>query len=58
MGHDWLFEVLADMRAYAERHDMAALAAKIDETTAVAREEVAAADRRSDGRQSNTPGRR
>lgn len=41
MGHDWLFEVLADMKAYAERHGMTALAVKLDETTEVARHEVA-----------------
>jgi predicted transcriptional regulator len=44
MGHDWMFEVLADMKSYAERHGFEALAAKIDETVAVARSEVAGAD--------------
>ncbi len=43
MGHDWMFEVLADMRAYAERHGMRDLALKIDETAEVARREVSAA---------------
>ena len=43
MGHDWLFEVLADMKSYAERHGMSDLAAKIDETAEVARRDVARA---------------
>ena len=42
MGHDWLFEVLGDMRAYAERHGMQELAQQIETTEAVARREVAA----------------
>ena len=42
MGHDWLFEVLADIRTYAERHGMSDLAAQIDATEAVARREVQA----------------
>ena len=58
MGHDWLFDVLADMRAYAERHGMGALAAKIDETVEVARQEVTAAEQGGDGGLSNTPARR
>ena len=42
MGHDWLFEVLADMKAYALRHGLVGLAAQIDETEAVARREIEA----------------
>ncbi len=44
MGHDWLFEVLADMKAYAERHGMAELSSKITEAEEVARREVARTD--------------
>lgn len=40
MGHDWLFEVLADMKAYALRHGLDGLAAQIEETEAVARREI------------------
>lgn len=40
MGHDWLFEVLADMKAYATRHGFSALATKLDEVEAVARAEI------------------
>ena len=48
MGHDWLFEVLADMKAYAERHGMSRLVAKIAETEEVARREIAAAGQPGD----------
>jgi hypothetical protein len=58
MGHDWLFEVLADMKAYAERHGMSALAAKIAETEEVARADVAASDREPDGSVPQKPFRR
>ncbi len=44
MGHDWLFEVLADMKAYADRHGMAELSTKIAEAEEVARHEVARTD--------------
>ena len=51
MGHDWLFEVLADMRTYAERHGFSALVAKLDEAEAVARDEV----RRGNGSNGGIP---
>ena len=44
MGHDWLFEVLADMKAYADRHGMAELSGKITEAEEVARREVGRTD--------------
>ncbi|MGY6634816.1 MAG: hypothetical protein ACXIU8_13900 [Alkalilacustris sp.] len=40
MGHDWLFEVLADMRTYAIRHGFVDLATKLDETEETARREI------------------
>ena len=58
MGHDWLFEVLDDMRAYAERHGMSALAVKIEETREVARAEVDAAGKGGDGSVPHKPARR
>ena len=58
MGHDWLFEVLDDMKAYAERHGMSALAAKIEETRKVARTEVDAAAKDGDGGVPHKPARR
>lgn len=42
MGHDWIFEVLSDVKAYADRHGLVALAAKAEEALAVARAEIAA----------------
>jgi len=44
MRHDWIFEVLADMKSYADRHGLVALSAKVDETAAVARAEIAGAE--------------
>ena len=57
MGHDWLFEVLADMKAYADRHGMAELSSKITEAEEVARREVARSDP-SDDSVSPKPARR
>lgn len=42
MGHDWIFEVLGDLRDYALANGLPAVAAKAEETLAVARAEVAA----------------
>ncbi len=47
MRHDWIFEVLGDLRTYALANDMPLLAQKVDETLRVARAEVARI--RSDG---------
>jgi len=44
MRHDWIFDVLSDLKAYALAHGMTALAAKADEALEVARKEVAQAD--------------
>jgi len=41
MRHDWIFDVLTDLKAYALANGMTALAIKADETLAVARDEVA-----------------
>ncbi|MDE3029942.1 MAG: hypothetical protein KGH84_16250 [Paracoccaceae bacterium] len=43
MRHDWIFDVLADLRVYAMQHGLMALAAKTEEVQRVARAEVAAA---------------
>ena len=42
MRHDWIFDVLSDLKAYAIKNDLPALAAKVDETLTLARAEVAA----------------
>lgn len=40
MGHDWIFDVLADLRSYAEANGLTALAEKAAETLQVARAEI------------------
>lgn len=42
MRHDWIIEVLEDLRAYAAHNDLPALAAQTEETLRVARAEIAA----------------
>lgn len=42
MPHDWIFEVLEDLRSFALANDLQALAAQIDTTLKVAEAEVAA----------------
>jgi hypothetical protein len=51
MRHEWLFDVLADMKVYAERHGLVALSAKVDETIEVAHAEIAAAEADDDAPQ-------
>ncbi len=46
MGHDWIFEVLEDLRAYAVLNDLPATAAKAEEALLIARAEVAGGDDR------------
>jgi len=41
MRHDWIFDVLTDLKAYALANGMLALAVKADEALQVARDEVA-----------------
>ncbi len=42
MPHDWIFEVLEDLRSFALANDLQALAAQIDTTLKVAEAEVTA----------------
>ncbi|WP_431300810.1 hypothetical protein [Tabrizicola sp. BL-A-41-H6] len=42
MRHDWIYDVLSDLKAYATANRLPALAAKADEALAVARAEIAA----------------
>lgn len=42
MSHDWIFDVLKDLRAYAEANDLPDLAAKAEECLEVAEAEIAA----------------
>ena len=49
MGHEWVFEVLADLAEYADRNGLCRLARKADETLAVAREEISGLGAGGDG---------
>lgn len=42
MSYDWIFDVLSDLRSFAQANGMHGLAAKADEAMKVAEEEVAA----------------
>ncbi|MCF1709174.1 hypothetical protein L0V05_10130 [Tabrizicola sp. J26] len=41
MAHDWIFDVLADLRLYALSNDMPGLAGKVEEAMRIARRELA-----------------
>jgi hypothetical protein len=41
MRHDWIIEVLTDLRAYAERNSLARIAQGTDDLLALARAEIA-----------------
>lgn len=43
MRHDWIFDVLEDLRAYAVLNGLTAMAASVDEALRTARAEVALA---------------
>ncbi|MGP3698245.1 hypothetical protein [Rhodobacter sp. NSM] len=40
MKHDWILDVLTDLRTYAERNALVSLAAALDETIRLARAEI------------------
>ena len=40
MGHDWIFDVLQDLRAYALANGLTRLAAKVDEALQIASEDL------------------
>ena len=40
MSHDWIIDVLADLKAFAEMNGMAATAAGLDDATLVAMAEL------------------
>jgi len=48
MQHDWIFDVLRDLRSYALKNGFPALAGKAEEALRVAHDEVAAARARRD----------
>ncbi|MFV0490659.1 MAG: hypothetical protein ACK5M4_02445 [Pseudorhodobacter sp.] len=42
MRHEWIFEILEDLRAYATRNSLPALATQAEEALRIARAEIAA----------------
>jgi hypothetical protein len=42
MRHDWVFDVLRDLKAYAVKNNLPALAARVEDARAVAEAEIAA----------------
>ena len=53
MQHDWILDVLTDLRSYAQKNALVALAAKVDDALLTARAELSdlseAVEGRSDG---------
>lgn len=41
MGHNWIIDVLADLKAFAQENDLALLAGQLDEAALIARAEIA-----------------
>jgi len=41
MANDWILDVLADLKQFAARNDLTALAAQLDHTAVVAANEIA-----------------
>lgn len=44
MEHDWILDVLADLRNYASRNDLPALAEQLQETVLLAAVEISSAE--------------
>ena len=44
MAHDWILDVIADLKAYATKNGLPALAAELDEATLIAATEIASID--------------
>lgn len=42
MHHDWIFDVLRDLRSFAQKNGLPALAAQVETTLQVAETEIAA----------------
>jgi hypothetical protein len=58
MRHDWIFDVLSDLLAYATRNDLPGIAARVSETLEEARRELAAGDGRDEPPRSPPSGQR
>lgn len=49
MAHDWMIDVLADLRRFAQANGLTRLAERIEETEALAAQELAAPAEATDG---------
>lgn len=47
MAHDWILDVLADLKTYAGKNGLAALAEQLDDTTLIAVTEIASLERKA-----------
>ncbi len=56
MRHEWVFDVLRDLKAYAQSNGLPALAAKAEEALAIARAEIVALPTTDPGADSGTGG--
>ena len=60
MAHNWIFDVLADLKTYAKKNGLSALAEQLDDATLIAATEIASIEgRQPDAAASNddtTPG--
>jgi len=45
MSNDWILDVLADLKSFALRNNLSALAEQLDDTTLVAATEIASKER-------------
>lgn len=55
MRHDWIFDVLSDLKAYALQNNLPALAAKVDEALILAKAEIEAEGEGGAGHGGTTP---
>lgn len=44
MAHDWILDVIADLKAYANKNRLSALADELDEAMLIAATEIASAE--------------
>lgn len=44
MAHDWIIDVLADLKAYASKNGLPALVNELDEVTLIAATEIASTE--------------
>ena len=44
MAHDWILDVLADLKTYAGKNGLSALAEQLDDTTLIAVTEIASTE--------------